>query len=47
MANWNAVSGGTGLLADGTHTTPRGARLFASVIAAAIHHPHFRGIAPR
>ena len=46
MANWYAVSGGPGLLADGTHTTPQGAQLFASVIAAAIHHPRFRGIAP-
>jgi len=45
LANWYAVSGGPGLLADGTHTTPQGAKLFASVIANAIRHPRFRGVA--
>jgi lysophospholipase L1-like esterase len=32
------------LLADGTHTTPLGAKLFAALIARAIHDPHLGGV---
>jgi peptidoglycan/LPS O-acetylase OafA/YrhL len=39
IADWYDASSGPGLLADGTHTTPAGARAFAGVIARAIHHP--------
>ena len=39
VADWYDDSTRPGLLADGTHTTPDGARAFAGVIARAIHHP--------
>jgi peptidoglycan/LPS O-acetylase OafA/YrhL len=39
IADWYDASTAPGLLADGTHTTPEGARAFAGVIARAIHHP--------
>jgi peptidoglycan/LPS O-acetylase OafA/YrhL len=41
LADWHAVSGGSGLLVDGVHTTPAGARLYARTIARAA------GIPPR
>jgi hypothetical protein len=44
IADWYDVSSGPGLLADGTHTTPDGARDFAGVIARAIHHPVLGGV---
>ena len=44
IADWYDVSGGPGLLVDGTHTTPAGAKLFAAVIAQAIHHPVLGGV---
>ncbi len=34
IADWYAVSGGSGLLVDGAHTTPKGMRLYARTIAA-------------
>jgi len=39
VADWYDDSKSPGLLADGTHATPDGARAFAGVIARAIHHP--------
>jgi peptidoglycan/LPS O-acetylase OafA/YrhL len=39
VADWYDASTSPGLLADGTHTTPDGARAFAGVIARAIQHP--------
>jgi hypothetical protein len=44
IADWYDASSGPGLLADGTHTTPEGARDFAAVIARAIHHPVLGGL---
>jgi peptidoglycan/LPS O-acetylase OafA/YrhL len=44
IADWYDDSAGPGLLADGTHTTPDGARAFAAVIARALHHPVLGGI---
>jgi hypothetical protein len=46
IADWYDASGGSGLLADGTHTTATGAALFASVIAHALRHPHLGGVTP-
>ena len=39
IADWHAVSGGSGLLVDGVHTTPSGARLYARTIAKAAGVP--------
>jgi len=44
IADWYDDSSGPGLLADGTHTTPAGAREFAAVIARALRHPVLGGI---
>jgi peptidoglycan/LPS O-acetylase OafA/YrhL len=44
IADWFDASGAAGTLADGTHTTPLGARLFAAVIARAIRSPHLGGV---
>ena len=44
IADWFDASGGPGVLADGTHTTPAGASVFADVIARAIHHPVLGGV---
>jgi peptidoglycan/LPS O-acetylase OafA/YrhL len=44
IADWYDASTAPGLLADGTHTTPAGARAFAAVIARAIHAPHLGGV---
>jgi len=43
VADWYDDSSGPGLLADGTHTTPAGARAFAAVVARAIDHPVLGG----
>jgi peptidoglycan/LPS O-acetylase OafA/YrhL len=34
LADWYAVSGGSGLLVDGAHATPKGQRIYARTIAA-------------
>ena len=39
LADWHAVSGGSGLLADGVHTTRAGATLYARTIAKAAGVP--------
>jgi peptidoglycan/LPS O-acetylase OafA/YrhL len=44
IADWYDDSSEPGLLADGTHTTPAGARAFAAVIARAVRHPALGGI---
>ena len=44
IADWYDISTGPGVLADGTHTTPAGAREFAAVIARAIHRPVLGGV---
>ena len=44
IADWYDASTAPGLLADGTHTTPAGARAFAAVIARAIRAPHLGGV---
>jgi len=44
IADWYDASSAPGLLADGTHTTPEGAKLFAGVISRAIHHPVLGGV---
>ncbi len=44
IADWYDASAGSGTVADGTHTTPLGARLFAALIARAIHSPHLGGV---
>ncbi|MGE0025532.1 MAG: hypothetical protein AB7O78_09515 [Thermoleophilia bacterium] len=36
IADWHAASGGRGILVDGTHTTPKGARIYARTIARAV-----------
>jgi len=44
IADWYDASTASGALADGTHTTPLGASLFAAVIARAVHKPHLGGV---
>jgi peptidoglycan/LPS O-acetylase OafA/YrhL len=44
IADWYDASTAPGLLADGTHTTPEGARAFAAVIARAIDAPHLGSV---
>ncbi|HEY7965479.1 MAG TPA: acyltransferase family protein [Solirubrobacteraceae bacterium] len=44
IADWYAASSAPGVVVDGTHTTPRGADVFAAVIARAIHHPVLGGM---
>ncbi len=39
LVDWHDASGGSGLLADGTHTTPTGARLYARMISRAVRAP--------
>ena len=39
LVNWHDASGGSGLLADGTHMTPAGARLYARMISKAVRAP--------
>jgi peptidoglycan/LPS O-acetylase OafA/YrhL len=39
LADWYEVSGGSGLLVDGTHMTEEGARLYARTIAKAVRAP--------
>jgi hypothetical protein len=44
IADWYDASAGAGTLADGTHTTPLGAKLFAGVIARAIRSPRLGAV---
>jgi hypothetical protein len=44
IADWFDASTDPSLLADGTHTTPAGARAFAGVIDRALTHPKLGGI---
>ncbi len=44
IADWYDASAAGGTLADGTHTTPAGAQLFAAVIARAVHKPQLGGV---
>ena len=44
IADWYDASTAPGALADGTHTTPLGAGLFAAVIARAVRTPHLGAI---
>jgi peptidoglycan/LPS O-acetylase OafA/YrhL len=44
IADWYGASAAPGTLVDGTHTSPRGARLFAAVIRHAVRSPRFRGV---
>ncbi|MGA3362319.1 MAG: acyltransferase family protein [Solirubrobacteraceae bacterium] len=44
LADWFDASAGSGVLADGTHTTPLGAKLFAALIARAVRNPHLGGV---
>jgi hypothetical protein len=44
IADWYDASAGSGVLVDGVHTTPEGARLFAAVIARAVRSPNFGGL---
>jgi peptidoglycan/LPS O-acetylase OafA/YrhL len=44
IADWFDASAGGGTLADGTHTTPAGAQLFAALIARAIRTPRLGGV---
>ena len=44
LADWFDASAAPGTLADGTHTTPTGAQLFAALIARAIREPHLGGV---
>jgi peptidoglycan/LPS O-acetylase OafA/YrhL len=44
IADWFDASAGSGTVADGTHTTPLGARLFAALIARAVHAPRLGGV---
>jgi peptidoglycan/LPS O-acetylase OafA/YrhL len=44
IADWLDASTNPALLADGTHTTPDGAKIFAAVIKRAMTHPHLGGV---
>jgi peptidoglycan/LPS O-acetylase OafA/YrhL len=44
IADWYDVSAGGGAVADGTHTTVAGARLFAALIARALRAPRLGGV---
>ena len=44
VADWYDASTTAGALADGTHTTVTGARLFSAVIARAVNAPHLGGV---
>jgi len=44
IADWYDASARPGIVADGTHTTPGGAQIFAAVISRAIHSPHLGGV---
>jgi peptidoglycan/LPS O-acetylase OafA/YrhL len=44
IADWNHASAATGTLVDGTHTSVRGSRLYAAVIARALEEPHLGGV---
>ena len=44
IADWYDASAGPGMVVDGTHTSPAGARAFAAVISRAIHSPHLGGV---
>jgi peptidoglycan/LPS O-acetylase OafA/YrhL len=44
IADWYDASAAGGTVADGTHTTVGGARLFAALIARALSAPHLGGV---
>ncbi|HLW96981.1 MAG TPA: hypothetical protein VKS25_16530, partial [Solirubrobacteraceae bacterium] len=44
IADWYDASADPGMVVDGTHTSPAGARVFAAVISRAIHSPHLGGV---
>jgi len=44
IADWYDASTAPGLLADGTHTTPSGAKVFADIIDRALSHPRLGGV---
>ncbi len=44
LADWYDASAAGSTLADGTHTTPLGADLFAALIARALRKPHLGGV---
>jgi peptidoglycan/LPS O-acetylase OafA/YrhL len=44
IADWYDASSAPGMVVDGTHTSPAGARAFAAVISHAIHSPHLGGV---
>ena len=44
IADWYDTSAAAGSVVDGTHTSPRGARLFAAVIARALRDPDLGGV---
>jgi hypothetical protein len=46
IADWYGASAAPGLLEDGTHPSPAGAKAFAGVIARALHDPHLGGVTP-
>jgi hypothetical protein len=39
LADWHAASRGPGLLVDGVHTTPKGAKVYARTIRRAVTRP--------
>ncbi len=44
IADWYDASASPGLVVDGTHTSPAGARAFAALISRAIHAPALGGV---
>jgi peptidoglycan/LPS O-acetylase OafA/YrhL len=44
IADWYDASSGSGVVADGTHTTPAGAQILASLLARALHAPKLGGV---
>jgi peptidoglycan/LPS O-acetylase OafA/YrhL len=44
IADWYGASASATAVADGTHTTVSGERLFAALIARALHAPHLGGV---
>ena len=46
IADWYDASTTSGIVVDGTHTSPAGARAFAALIDRALRSPHLGGITP-
>ena len=46
IADWYDASTTSGIVVDGTHTSPAGARAFAALINRALRSPHLGGITP-